>query len=90
MNQDTLKLRSRQEYSPADGHCGTIDEISLGCMQRIADATELMAKDYRRMQRDLEWHKKSRRDLIEERERLLRQLAATRGVVTRLKKKAKA
>lgn len=37
---------------------GSIENINAGSLQRIADATEIMATNYVQMQRDLDWYKR--------------------------------
>ena len=48
------------------------EEVQLGAILRIADAAEVMARNHQQ--------------LINERDRLLRRIAALRGHITRLKK----
>ncbi len=61
------------------------DQLELGCLQRIADATEAMSKTHTELirQRDLyeQWYRDERR----RKKTLERRLAATQGVVTKLK-----
>ena len=85
----TVVERSKRDWSSSD----TIEHLQFGCMQRIADACELMAEGHLTMA-------KSYRELIEERDRyarlfraqqdeiyrLSRRCAALQGWVTRLKR----
>lgn len=41
-----LKENSRNSYVPRFGGVGSVDELSLGCFQRIADSLEKMAKSF--------------------------------------------
>lgn len=66
----------------------TMDDIKVGCLQRIADACELTAKRHQeliaaneRLERSLKYHR-------DEAERLARRLNAMKGLVTKLKQKA--
>ena len=64
------------------------EQVIIGCMQRIADATEKMASKYTQMESDLEYHKmrdKGQRATIA---KLERSNAALRGHINRLKKKS--
>lgn len=76
-------------YDPV-GQNPTLEQVNAGSLQRIADATELMAKNYRQMQSDLE-HSEKRvnqyRDWWLEKKKKNRYL---RAQVTRLKNKLKA
>jgi hypothetical protein len=65
----------------------TKEEIQLGCLQRIADATEQMAKNYVALQNNLAYYQKSYRDETEYRRKLQRRIISLRGVITRQKKK---
>ena len=64
----------------------SIQRIKVGCLQRIAEATELMAQNHQELidQRDMyqRWYKEASRDLRSEK----RSKAALRGVITKLKK----
>lgn len=62
------------------------ENIKIGCLQRIADATELMAKDRQKLIDDYEWMKKSRANYIDMYHTEQRRTAALKGVVRKLKK----
>lgn len=65
-----------------------IQDINGGSLQRIADATEIMAKSYVAL---IEDRKRYERWYLEERERRHkrdRQIAAFKGVITKLRKRA--
>jgi hypothetical protein len=66
----------------------THDQVKLGCMQRIADACELIAKDHDKLVRErdmyMRWQRESREEVVQ----LTRQRNALRGVITKLKKAA--
>ena len=64
------------------------NQLKLGCLQRIADATELMAQNYQSLIGERDSYK---RKYEAERDRRLNQdkcNAALRGVITKMKKKA--
>jgi hypothetical protein len=65
------------------------DNINTGCLQRIADATEKMAYNYTQMQKDLEWYKNAYKQSGQSYAKLEKRNAALKGVITKLKKKAK-
>lgn len=81
-----LRELSKQNFESAQGN--TLEAISTGSLQRIADATELMAKDYSRMQTDLKFYKDKYLQKCKEIENLENRIAAYKGVVTKLKKKS--
>ncbi|MBX3422243.1 MAG: hypothetical protein KF752_11875 [Pirellulaceae bacterium] len=66
---------------------GTFNSINAGSLQRIADATELMAKNWQRLQQDIDYYKDLSRKLTLERDSLKRSLTGHRSAISRLKKK---
>lgn len=63
-----------------------VDYVNMASLQRIADATEAMAKNHIRLQEDLEWMTKSRDRWQNDCESLARKNANLRGQMTKLKK----
>lgn len=80
-----LTEESRKNWSTA-GFTASIEELKLGCLQRIADATELAAKNHAALiaERDrlARWHEDDKKCIA----RLVRRNNALRGVITRMKK----
>lgn len=67
----------------------TAEDIQLGCLQRIADATEKMASNYQKMQTDIELYKRwynEKRAIIATRDKTISNM---RGQITKLKNKLK-
>lgn len=62
------------------------DSIKLGCLLRIADATEAMAKNYVNLQRDYERAQQEVKRLTANNNRMGRSIAALRGHIGRLKR----
>lgn len=79
----TLKELSKNDFSGSD----TSDNIQLGCLQRIADATEKMASNYKEMKHDLDMYKKMHADASETIRNLIKSISSLRGQNTKLKKK---
>ena len=65
----------------------TIETINCGSLQRIADATEMMAKNYLALQSDLDWNRNRNKELSSRNSSLCRQVSALRGVITKLRKR---
>lgn len=65
----------------------TFDAISAGALQRIADATETMAKRYQELIDERDRYKEMYHRALSRRIGRDRQIAALRGVITKLKKK---
>lgn len=51
---DYLRTDSKKDWNSDR----SIEAINAGSLQRIADATEIMAKNYVSMQNDLEWYRR--------------------------------
>ena len=82
----TYKNQSKRSWVWSEGTPDN-NQLKLGCLQRIADATELMAQNYQSLivQRNtyINWYE-------EEKNKRLHQEkcnAALRGVITKMKKK---
>lgn len=63
----------------------SLESISTGCLQRIADSLEKIERPYEKLIADYEYIKKRNQRLIDENERLTRQVRAYKGWLTRLK-----
>lgn len=77
---------SRINYGNSTG-AATLEQINSGSLQRIADATEAMAKNYTAMQEDRDRYKRWYEDQRAITLRLSRRITAFRGVITRMKKR---
>jgi len=64
------------------------DDIKMGCLLRIADATEAMATSHVQLQASLDYYKRAYNGESESCRRLARQVNSLRGVITKLKNKA--
>ena len=86
MSKKNFREVSRMNLVNTAGNFPDNDQIQLGCLQRIADATELMAKNYQDLvdERDkyIRWYESSERTL----KHLEKCNSALRGVITKLKK----
>jgi hypothetical protein len=68
----TQRESSRQNWASQ----GTIAEINSGSLQRIADATEIMAQNFVTLQKDRDWYKGRTNELTDANVRLHRRIAA--------------
>jgi hypothetical protein len=82
-----MRELSKQSFISSKGN--TIEAINCGSLQRIADATELMSKNYVQLQKGKEYYQKAYCEKRDQNERLYRQISAMKGVITKLKNKAK-
>lgn len=64
----------------------TDEQIGVGALQRIADATEAMAKGHVRLQNDYDYMRGDRDRVRAENDRLTRSNAALRGYLKRLQR----
>lgn len=83
--------RSYREYTKADwrfngDNHSTHDVLKIGCLLRIADATELMAKRHQELIEERDRYKGWYDVVARDREAVNRSNAALRGVITRLKR----
>jgi hypothetical protein len=65
------------------------ENIKLGCLMRIADASEKMASNYTQLQNDRDCYKRWYNEEREAKEKLNRTIKALRGVITKLKRAGK-
>lgn len=63
----------------------TLEQINTGCLQRIADSTELMARNYNAILQDLGTYKRWYKEQLDEIETLNRRISSLKGVITKLK-----
>ena len=68
---------------------GTIEDIQRGCLERIADATEAMARNHDELQSRVKLLERMYKDQRRRAESLERSNAALRGVITKLNNKIK-
>lgn len=81
----TYREHSRANWYRADGQKPDLDQLKFGALQRIADATELMARRYTDLI-DEAAREKARRERAEQRaERLEHVVRGLRGALTRAK-----
>jgi hypothetical protein len=81
----TFTEESKRDVSRSSG--ATIDDLQLGCLQRIASATEAMSKNFLSMSSELDRYKRWYEDEKKRRAGIALSNRALRGVITRLKKK---
>ena len=67
----------------------TREDLTLSCLMRIADAMDVIATDYRRNLKDLEFYERGFRQRATIISDLQRSNSALRGAVTRMKNKEK-
>ena len=75
------------DISP-DGRC-SLEQINSGSLQRIADATEVMATNFLQLQHEVESQKRRAERNWAEVQDLQKQLSIQKGLVTRYKNKLK-
>lgn len=84
--------KSFRDHSKTDWGSNTnefpgLERINAGSLQRIADATEAMAKNYIEQQQSLEYYRNRSRRLEAENQHLRNSRAAIKAHNTRLKQK---
>lgn len=86
---DTYRKESRKDWYRAGQLKPGIEQIQLGCLQRIADATEAMANNYSQILAENQNLRMKLKLYQSDEEFLRRQLAAQKGVATKLRQKLK-
>lgn len=84
----TYEEASRQSWHRSDGGQPDRDQMQLGCLQRIADSTEAMAKNFIQLQNDRDFQIRRKLDLEKDNLRMARVIRALRGTITRMKRRA--
>jgi glycine/D-amino acid oxidase-like deaminating enzyme len=84
-----LREASRDLWAANSESFVTTEEITLGSILRIADATEKMAANYTQLQNNKERYEKLYHLKVSEINKLYRRISALRGVITRQKKAKK-
>jgi hypothetical protein len=85
----TFKDLSREDWEPSALLARSMEAINTGALQRIADATEVMAKNYQQLIDERNRYKEYYLETRAERDKLYRRISALQGVITRLKRRAK-
>lgn len=80
----TYCQESRRGYGTGDGSAPTVDQLKLGCLQRIADSCEVMASEHNRLLRENVELRQQRDGAWERQYELKRSNSALRGRITRL------
>ncbi len=88
MSFKNYKDDSRKNWGTSDARNLSDDEIKLGAILRIADATEAMAKNHVQLMAQRDAFERSAKYHQSRAARLDRSNAALRGVITKLKKAA--
>lgn len=81
---EKTKTNWNTEGVNAAGYPGD-ENMKIGCLQRIASATEAMAQYHVQIIKDLEWYKNAYHERIETIRRMEKSNAALRGHIKRLK-----
>jgi hypothetical protein len=80
-------MATAREQSQRDWTVGSsTPELILGCLQRIADATEKMAASYVALRNERDMYERMYREYFGANAAKQRQIASLRGVITRQKK----
>lgn len=87
--KNDIKQLSRVNYSVSlsEGQLMSNELITMGAIQRIADATELMASNYKKLQDDVKMYERWYNEETERNNRLRKSISVLKGHITRLKKR---
>lgn len=82
---DSFKKASRIEWEGATGQHPTIEQLNLGCLQRIADAAEKMAQNWSALTEERDRYKRWYEEERQKSKKLRHRIRALKGVATKLK-----
>lgn len=83
---ETLRDISKKTWTSDEN---TLASINAGSLQRIADATELMARRHTELIRERDNYERYYREAQQRNQQLERRLAAAKGQITKLRNAAK-
>lgn len=93
-NSNTYREISKDDYHPPSNRPILVNDLQVGCLQRIADATELIAQNYVQLLQRIELEKEKAEKYYQwfqeeqaKTERLQRSITAHKANYTRLKRK---
>jgi len=84
----SYKELSKHIWEPTEKGWPGFEPLSFGCLQRIADATELMARRYNELLIENEKYRRSYSEAVNQMRWLRRRIAGFQGYLTRLKKRS--
>lgn len=84
--ESKLDYGKSRDDSPGKG-CATHEQLIVGSLQRIADASELMASNYTALQENRDWWKQTANDRLARAEKAERRITALKGVITKMKRR---
>jgi hypothetical protein len=82
---ENFRAESRKDWHRLNGAAST-EELQLGCLQRIADATEMMAKNHDQLVRDRDMYRRWYEQEKAAAKRLVGSVNALRGVITKMRR----
>lgn len=85
MENKTFKEISKGDWHAANGPVSN-EQIKIGALQRIADASEIMAQNHIRLQNERDQYKRWYEEERKRCEKLKRSNAGLQGVITKLKR----
>lgn len=90
MPHKSFRQESRSDYgvTASENYNLTNEQLQLGALLRIADASEKMATNYTDLQNRMDWYKRQYENAVRRSEKLQRQVNAYKGIVKKLKKKS--
>lgn len=82
----TFVEASKENWVSSNGLNPSNEQLQLGCLQRIAAATELMSKNYQSLFDELQRYKRYYNEERQVSQRMARTISSLKGHITRLKK----
>lgn len=89
MSFTSYRQESKKDYGTESTAPINQDQLTMGCMLRIADAVEKMAMNHQQLINERDNYKRWYEDEKAEKEFLLKRISSLKGYITKLKNKAK-
>ena len=90
MAHKSYKAESRRDWGTSDDANLTLDQIKAGALLRLADATEVMAKNHQALIDERDSYQRRYESAIRREDELIRSNRSLRGVITKLRNAAAA
>lgn len=86
MTHRSYRKESKKDWGTRNSDGLSLEQINTGCLLRIADASEAMAKNHQKLIDDLDYYKRRYEESSKGIEVLFRRIAGLKGYIKRLKK----
>lgn len=75
---------SRKLWRAPDNKIPDVEQLTVGCLQRIAQSLENMEAPYLRLLEEQKWYSDRHKDMLKEADKYRRQIAGLKGYIKRI------